>query len=179
MIEFRVRVAARSVVLLLSVLAAPRESRAQHIDSMHIALGSRVRVRMRDGTQERWRLERQSADSVTLSRRESDGILIHSVPWSGAERIDVQVSDPPSARRIIVGTAVGGVVGYAVAYIGATHGTCHFDQGDCPQIGFAIAMPAFVAGGALLGGIEGYLSRHHYWSTVWRAASAPPASPDR
>jgi len=179
MTQFRSCVAVRSVGLLLSLLAAPHESPAQRVDSMHIALGSRVLVRMRDGTQEQWRFERQSPDSLTLSHRDFDGnFLIRSVPWRAAERVDVQVSDPASGRRILVGTALGAVVGYGVAYIGASHGTCHFDAGDCPQLGWAIATPGIVAAGALLGGTVGYLERHHYWSTVWRA-SASPASPDR
>jgi len=167
----------RWVILLLSLLAAPHESHAQHVDSMHIALGSHVLVRMRDGSQGQWRFERQSADSLTLSRRDFDGnFLIRSVPWRAAERVDVQVSDPPSARRILVGTAVGGVVGFTVAYIGATHGTCHFDLGDCPQLGWAIGMPVIAAAGGLLGGAVGYLERHHYWSTVWRASATPASS---
>jgi hypothetical protein len=178
MMQFRWCQLAASVILGLSLLAMPGAVRAQQVDSMHIAGGSPLLVRMRDGTQGQWRFERQSPESVTLSRREFDGVLIHSVPWAAAERIDVQVSDPPSPRRILVGTVVGAGVGYAVAFIGATHGTCHFDSGDCPQLGWAIAMPAIVAVGGCIGGIEGYLSRHRYWSTVWRA-SPPPASPSR
>jgi hypothetical protein len=178
MMQFRWRELAASVILGLSLLAMPDTVRAQQIDSMHIAVGSRILVRMRDGTQGQWRLERQSPDGVTLSRRELDGVLIHSVSWATAERIDVQVVDPPSARRMLVGSVLGAGVGFAVAFIGANHGTCHFDSGDCPQFGWAIAMPGIVAAGAFVGGIEGYLARHHYWSTVWRG-SAPPASPDR
>jgi hypothetical protein len=173
MMWFRWREAAGSV-LILSMLATPSASRAQQVDSMHIAVGSRVLVRMRDGTQEQWRFEGQSPDSLTLSHRDLDGsFLIRSVPWRVAERVDVQVSDPASGRRILVGTAVGAVVGYGVAYIGASHGTCHFDAGDCPQLGWAIATPGIVAAGALVGGIQGYVARHHYWSTVWRASTRP------
>ena len=178
MMQFHWRECAGAVILGLSLLTKPGAARAQQVDSMHIAVGSRILVRMRDGTQEQWRFERQSPDSVSLSRRGFDGVLIHSVPWAVAERIDVQVSDPPSPRRILVGTVVGAGAGYAVAFIGANHGTCHFDSGDCPQFGWAIAMPGIVAVGGFIGGIEGYLSRHHYWSTVWRA-SARPASPSR
>src|SRR4051812_33891949 len=103
MMQFRWRELAASVILGLSLLAMPDTVRAQQIDSMHIAVGSRILVRMRDGTQGQWRLERQSPDGVTLSRRELDGVLIHSVSWATAERIDVQVVDPPSARRMLVG----------------------------------------------------------------------------
>jgi hypothetical protein len=133
---------------------------------------------MRDGTQEQWRFERQSPDSLTLSRHVWDGEETRSVPWSVAERVDLRVSDPPSARRILVGSVVGGLVGLAVSYIGANQGPCNFDHGSCPGLGFAIAMPEIVASGMFGGGTVGYFTRHHHWSTVWRA-SAPPASPDR
>ena len=46
---FRVRMAAHSAVLLLSLLAAPRESHAQLAESARIAVGAPVWVRTRDG----------------------------------------------------------------------------------------------------------------------------------
>jgi len=67
-----------------------------------------------------WRFERSSADSLTLRRRSHDSDELLSVPWSEAERVDTMVVARPSLRRMLVGSAAGGLVGVAVVYLGAT-----------------------------------------------------------
>jgi len=168
----RVRVVARPVVLLLSLLAAPRESRAQLADSARIAIGARVWVRMRDGAEGAWRFERTSADSFTLRRRVGDSDELLSVPWSAAARVDTMVIAPPSARRTLIGSAVGGLLGSAVVYIGATQTSCHAEL-SCPSVGFAILAPEIVGTGVLIGAAVGYLHRDWHWSTAWRAPAPP------
>lgn len=164
-----VRIAARSIILLALLLVAPSESRAQLADRARIAVGARVWVRTRDGAEGAWRFERASADSLTLRRRALDSDELLSLPWSEAERVDTMVIGRPSVRRVLVGTAAGGLVGVAVVYLGATLAPCHSELSDCPAMGFVIASPAIVSLGALTGAIECYQHRDWHWSTAWRA----------
>jgi len=164
----RLRAALRSVVLVAALLAAPAEARGQFADSVRIAVGTRVWVRMKDGAQREWRFERATSDSLTLRRRSHESDELLSVPWSDAERLDTMVIGRPPARRILTGSAIGGLVGLAVAYIGATSGHCHAEL-SCSSVGFAILAPEIVGAGALIGGMEGYVHRNWHWSTAWRA----------
>ncbi|MBW8768241.1 MAG: hypothetical protein JF589_00635, partial [Gemmatimonadetes bacterium] len=119
-----------------------------------------------------WQFEHASADTLTLRRRTQESDELLSVPWSKTLRIDTIVVAPRSARRILVGTAVGGLVGFAVSYVGATRGRCHAEL-SCPGVAFAILMPEIVGTGALIGGIAGYANRPWHWSTAWHAPAAP------
>ena len=120
-----------------------------------------------------WRFERSSADSLTLRRRSHDSDELLSVPWSEAERVDTMVVARPSLRRMLVGSAAGGLVCVAVVYLGATLAPCHSELSDCPAIGFVILSPAIVSLGALTGAIAGYQHRDWHWSTAWRAPKSP------
>ena len=169
----RIRMAARSGILVASLLIAPSESRAQFAESARIAVGTRMWVRTHDGTEGVWRFERASADSLTLSRRSHEADELLSVPWSEAERVDTMVIARPSVRRVLVGSSVGGLVSVAVVYLGATLAPCHSELSDCPAIGFVILSPAIVSLGALTGAIAGYQHRDWHWSTAWRAPKSP------
>jgi hypothetical protein len=174
---FRLRRAACPTFLLAASLVAPGESRAQLADRARIAVRTRVLVRMRDGTEGEWRFERASPDSLTLRRRVGDADELLSVRWSDAERVDTMVVAPPSARRILLGSAVGGLVGLAAAYAGAALAPCDWDGGDCPAFGFIVFAPAIIGTGIITGGAVGYRRRDWHWSTAWRAALSP-AAPD-
>jgi len=162
-------------ILVASLLAAPVASSAQLADSARIAVGARVRVRTRDGAEGAWRFEHASPDTLTLRRRVQGDDEIRFVPWSEAERVDTVVVAPRSVRRILVGSAVGGLVGLAAAYLGASLAPCDWDGGDCPAFGFVILAPAIIGTGILAGGAEGYRRRDWHWSTAWRAPATPPA----
>jgi len=170
---FLLRMATHSSLVLALLLGASRESRAQLADSARIALGTRVWVRTRGGELGDWRFERTTPDHMTLRRRshESDELLL--VPWSEAERVDTMAIAPPSARRILVGSAAGALVGALVVYLGARLSPCDWDGGDCPALGFVILSPAIVGTGIAVGGIVGYRRRDWHWSTAWRAPRTP------
>lgn len=171
---FCVRMDPRGAFLLAALLVATSASRAQLADRARIAVGAPVWVRTRDGGEGAWRFQRATAESLTVKRRgrESDELL--SVPWSETERVDTMAIAPPSARRILLGSAVGGLVGLAVAYAGAALAPCDWDGGDCPAFGFIILAPAIIGTGIVTGGTVGYRHRDWHWSTAWRAP-APPA----
>jgi len=162
----------RRSALLTLLLVVPRVSHAQLAEGARIAVGTQVRVRTRDGREDAWRFERASSDNLTLRRHAADSDELLSIPWSEAERIDTMVISPPSAHRILVGGAVGGLVGLAVVYVGATRGTCHAEL-SCPGVAFAILGPEIISAGTLIGGIAGYVHRDQHWSTAWRASKAP------
>ena len=160
---------AHSVMLLLMLFVAPRESRAQLAANARIAVGAPVWVRTRDGEEGAWRFERASAESLTVRRRSLGSDELLSLPWSDAERVDTMVVAPPSARRILLGSALGGLLGLAVSYAGAALLPCDWDGGDCPAFGFIILAPAIIGTGIITGGAVGYHRRSWHWSTAWRA----------
>jgi len=173
------RMAAGSVTLLLLLLAAPHTSHAQVGDSVRIAFGAPVWVRMRDGTEGQWQFIRASPEGLMLTRRLHGEDLQRVVPWSEAERVDTVARGRPSGRRMLAGALLGGLVGYGVAFVGANSGSCNFDSGgSCPGFGFAILAPAIVGTGVLTGAAVGLHHRDWHWSTAWRAP-APPPRPDR
>jgi len=170
---FLLRMATHSSLVLALLLGASRQSRAQLADSARIALGTRVWVRTRGSELGEWRFERTTPDHMTLRRRshESDELLL--VPWSEAERVDTMAIAPPSARRILVGSAAGALVGALVVYLGARLSPCNWDGGDCPALGFIILSPAIVGTGIAVGGTVGYRRRDWHWSTAWRSPRTP------
>jgi hypothetical protein len=170
---FLLRMATHWALVLALLLGASRESRAQLADSARIALGTRVWVRTRGSELGEWRFERTTPDHMTLRRRshESDELLL--VPWSEAERVDTMAIAPPSARRILVGSAAGALVGALVVYLGARLSPCNWDGGDCPALGFIILSPAIVGTGIAVGGTVGYRRRDWHWSTAWRSPRTP------
>jgi len=97
----RIRMAARSGILVASLLIAPSESRAQFAESARIAVGTRMWVRTHDGTEGVWRFERASADSLTLSRRshEADELLSTSDRFCELLQQLVHPSPPRRCQR--------------------------------------------------------------------------------
>jgi hypothetical protein len=175
--QFPTRMAAGSATLLLSLLAGPRTSHAQVADSVRIAFGAPVRIRTRDGTEGEWQFIRASPEGLMLTRRLHGEDLQRVVPWSEAERVDTVARGRPSGRRMFAGALIGGLVGYGVAFVGATSGPCHFDSGgSCPGLAFAILTPAIVGTGVLTGAAVGLHHRARHWSTAWRAPAAPPTT---
>lgn len=174
---FRIFRPARTIVLVASLLATPLALRAQLADGARIAVGTRVWVRTRDGAEGEWQFEHASSGTLTLRRRVHDDDEIRFVPWGDTERVDTMVIAPPSARRILVGSAVGGLLGLAVTYLGASLAPCDWDGGNCPAFGFIILAPAIIGTGIITGGAVGYHHRDWHWSTAWRApvASVPGA----
>ena len=173
---FPSRLAARAAVLVLLMLAMPRSSRAQLADSIHIAIGAPVWVRTRDGNEGKWQFIRASTRGLMLTRRIDGGDLQRVVPWSEAERVDTVARGRPSGRRMFAGALIGGLVGYGVAFVGATSGPCHLESGgSCPGLGFAVLSPAIVGTGILTGAAVGLHHRDWHWSTAWRPPATPPS----
>jgi len=171
--KFRSRVAALSVILLLSMFAAPRESRAQFSDRMRIAIGTRVLVRTRDWAEGKWQFERATPDTLTLRRRSRGVDEERSIPWSDAERVDTMVVGGPSAHHMLVGGASGGLLALLVAWFGSGISASHHPHDDCPGCGFIIIAPRIIYTGVFAGATLGYFQRDRHWSTAWRAANAP------
>ena len=171
--------ALRSAALVASLLATPRASRAQLADSVRIAPGARVWVRMRDGKQGEWRFERASPDSLTLRRRHRGGDVIRSVPWSEAERVDTIIVGQPSARRMLAGGAAGGFfAALAGIFAAGAAGPCHWDSGSYPGFAFVVYGPEIIGAGVMAGAYLGLRRRPWHWSTAWRAP-VPPATRER
>ena len=166
---FRLRLGILAALLLLSLLVAPRESRAQLADSAHIALGTRVLIRMRDGTQGEWRFQGASPDSLTVRRRAHGGDVIRTIPWSDAERLDTTVVGSASARRMLVGGASGGLLALLVVWFGAGISSSGHPHDECAGCGFILAAPAIISTGIFTGATLGYFEREKHWSTAWRA----------
>jgi hypothetical protein len=171
---FRSPLAVRAAVLIVTLLAAPREAHAQLADSVRIAAGARVWVRMRGGAQGEWRFERATPDSLTLRRHVRGGDLIRSVPWSDAERVDTIVVGQPSGRKLLVGGVKGGLAGVMIAGLGvAFSGPCRWDAGSCPGFAFVVYGPEIIGAGILTGAYLGLRRQPSHWSTAWRAPIAP------
>jgi len=166
---FRLRLTTLAVLLLLSLLVAPRESRAQLADSARIAVGTHVWVRMRDGTQGEWRFERASSDSLTVRRRAHGGDVIRTVPWTDAERLDTMVVGRASGRRMLVGGASGGLLALLVVWFGAGISASEHPHEECAGCGFVLMAPGIISTGIFTGATLGYFEREKHWSTAWRA----------
>jgi len=175
--QFSMRRAVGAATLLVSLLVAPRASGAQLADSVRIAFGAPVWVRMRDGTEGRWQFIRASPEGLMLTRHSHGGDLQRVVPWSEAERVDTVVVGRPSGGRMLAGGLAGGFFGVlAVVFASGAAGPCHWDNGSCPGFGVALAAPAIVGTGIFTGAYVGLRRRPWHWSTAWRAP-APPVVP--
>jgi hypothetical protein len=173
-VQFDWRGLTASFLVGLSLLAMPDVVRAQQVDSMHIAVGSRILVRMRDGTEGRWQFIRASPEGLMLTRHIQGGDQQRVVPWSEAERVDTVVVGQPSGRRMLAGGVAGGFFGVlAVVFASGAAGPCHWDNGSCPGFGVALVAPAFVGTGIFTGAYLGLRRRPWHWSTAWRASASP------
>ncbi len=165
---FRLRMALLAALLFAALLVAPRESRAQLADSARIAVGTRVMVRMRDGTQGPWRFEGASHDSLILRGKSHGGDVIRSIPWRDAERVDTMVVEPASGHRMLVGGASGGLLALLAIWFGVGLSD-HGNDSSCPECGIAIHAPEILFSGIFAGATLGYFQRDRHWSTAWRA----------
>ena len=170
---FRSRTTLRSAILVVSLLAAPRASRAQVADSVHIPFGTPVRVRTRDGKEGKWRFIRASPEGLMLTQRSHGGQLQRIVPWTEAERVDTVAVGQPSGRRMLAGGVAGGFFGVlAVVFAAGAGGPCHGDAGSCPGFAAIVYAPEIIGAGFMTGAYLGLRRRPWHWSTAWRALGA-------
>jgi hypothetical protein len=165
----RLRPTTLAAFLLLSLLVAPRESRAQLADSARIAVGTPVWVRMRDGTQGEWRFAHASPESLTVRRRVHAGGVIRTIPWTDAERLDTMAVGPASGRQMLVGGASGGLLALLVVWFGAGLTASKHPHEECAGCGFVLMAPEIISIGIFTGATFGYFEREKHWSTAWRA----------
>jgi hypothetical protein len=158
-------------IFVLAFASAPLTAGAQLTPDVDLEPGTPLVIYRRDAQLREAVFE--SAEPSVLRVRDGCPACagVTAIPWTDLSRVDALVAGQSSLGRILVGGLAGGtgtVVLLAIA--GATTqaiAPCHWEHGSCPVFGIALAAPAVISAGIVVGAVMAHRRRPKRWVKVW------------